>query len=151
MNPTIVRCPSWPSTSGARCGPLMAYIDRFNARDFDSVRDMPGRGRSPRPRSTRLRLKGRPATWAILSRLRGGNPTALRSRSWWTVDQAILMFESQRSAGPADITFILLEWTDDRVATIRDFLFARYAVEGVRKSLAQSAAPFSQSEGIVGS
>jgi RNA polymerase sigma-70 factor (ECF subfamily) len=42
---------------------------------------------------------------------------------------AILMFDPNDPAGPPTY-FILLEWRNERVAAIRDFLFARYAVEG---------------------
>src|SRR6266853_4180251 len=56
-----------------------------------------------------------------------------------------LAHEPDDPAGPPTY-FILLEWTNDRVATIRDFLFARYAVEGA--DIVALGAPFSQSEGI---
>jgi RNA polymerase sigma-70 factor (ECF subfamily) len=42
---------------------------------------------------------------------------------------AILMFDPNDPAGPPTY-FIILEWRNERVAAIRDFLFARYAVDG---------------------
>ncbi len=106
---------------------LMAYIDRFNARDFDSVRDMLAED-VRLDLVNRLRLNGRSEVgryfrgyaeashWHCVPGLVDGRP-------------AILMFDPNDPAGPPTY-FILLEWTDERVAAIRDFLFARYAVEG---------------------
>ncbi len=105
---------------------LMAYIDRFNARDFDSVRDMLAED-VRLDLVNRLRLNGRSEVgryfrgyaeashWHCVPGLVDGRP-------------AILMFDPNDPAGPPTY-FILLEWTDERVAAIRDFLFARYAVE----------------------
>jgi RNA polymerase sigma-70 factor, ECF subfamily len=47
------------------------------------------------------------------------------------VDQraAILVFDPDDSATKPKY-FIVLEWRGDAVASIRDFLFARYAIEG---------------------
>jgi RNA polymerase sigma-70 factor (ECF subfamily) len=106
---------------------LMAYIDRFNARDFDSVRDMLAED-VRLDLVNRLRLKGR----SEVGRYFRGYAEA----SHWhcvpgLVDgrAAILMFDPNDPTGPPTY-FILLEWTNERVAAIRDFLFARYAVEG---------------------
>jgi RNA polymerase sigma-70 factor, ECF subfamily len=106
---------------------LMAYIDRFNARDFDSVRDMLAED-VRLDLVNRLRLKGRSEVGLYFHRY--------AEASHWhcvpgLVDRrpAILMFDPNDPTGPPTY-FILLEWTNDRVATIRDFLFARYAVEG---------------------
>ena len=41
---------------------------------------------------------------------------------------ALLVFESREERTPA--YFILLDWRDDGVAGIRDFRFARYAIDG---------------------
>jgi RNA polymerase sigma-70 factor (ECF subfamily) len=106
---------------------LLAYIDRFNARDFDAVRDMLAED-VRLDLVNRLRLKGR----SEVGRYFHGYAEA----SHWhcvagLVDRrpAILMFDPNDPAGPPTY-FILLEWTNERVGAIRDFLFARYAVEG---------------------
>src|SRR5258708_37649446 len=97
---------------------LMAYIDRFNARDFDSVRDMLAED-VRLDLVNRLRLKGR----SEVGRYFRGYAEA----SHWhsvpgLVDRrpAILMFDPNDPAGPPTY-FILLEWTDERRAPIRDF------------------------------
>jgi RNA polymerase sigma-70 factor (ECF subfamily) len=110
------------------CRPFnWASIDRFNARDFDSVRDMLAED-VRLDLVNRLRLGGR----SEVGRYFRGYAEA----SHWhcvpgLVDRrpAILMFDPNDPAGPPTY-FILLEWTDERVVAIRDFLFARYAVEG---------------------
>jgi RNA polymerase sigma-70 factor (ECF subfamily) len=106
---------------------LMTYIDRFNARDFDSIRDMLAED-VRLDLVNRLRLKGRsevgryfrgyaePSHWHCVPGLVDGRP-------------AILMLDPNDPTGPPTY-FILLEWTHERVAGIRDFLFARYAVDG---------------------
>ena len=106
---------------------LMAYIDRFNARDFDSVRDMLAED-VRLDLVNRLRLKGSTEVGRYFHRY--------AEASYWHcvpgfVDRrpAILMFDPNDPAGPPTY-FILLEWTNERVAAIRDFLYARYALEG---------------------
>jgi RNA polymerase sigma-70 factor (ECF subfamily) len=106
---------------------LLAYIDRFNARDFDSVRDMLAED-VRLDLVNRLRLKGRSDVGQYFHRY--------AQASHWRcvpglVDRrpAILIFDPNDPAGPPTY-FILLEWTNEHVATIRDFLFARYALEG---------------------
>lgn len=104
---------------------LAAYVDRFNARDFDAVRDMLSE-------DVRLELVNR-------RRLQGREVANYftnyeRMTSWRLargfVDRrpAILVYDPADPARPQ--YFILLGWARDRLATIRDFHFARYAMEG---------------------
>jgi RNA polymerase sigma-70 factor, ECF subfamily len=106
---------------------LMAYIDKFNARDFDSVRDMLAED-VRLDLVNRLRLKGRAEVGRYFHRY--------AEASHWhclpgLVDRrpAVLMFDPNDPTGPPTY-FVLLEWTNERVAGIRDFLYARYALEG---------------------
>jgi RNA polymerase sigma-70 factor (ECF subfamily) len=105
---------------------LMAYIEKFNARDFDSVRDMLAED-VRLDLVNRLRLKGRDVGQYFHRYARASHwhcvPGLMDRRP------AVLMFDPNDLAGPPTY-FVLLEWRDDRVAAIRDFLFARYAVEG---------------------
>jgi RNA polymerase sigma-70 factor, ECF subfamily len=106
---------------------LMAYIERFNARDFDSVRDMLAED-VRLDLVNRLRLKGRSDVSQYFHRY-------AQASHWHCVPglvdrrPAILMFDPNDPAGPPTY-FVLLEWTNQQVAEIRDFLFARYALEG---------------------
>jgi len=105
---------------------LAAYAERFNARDFDAVRDMLAE-------DVRLEL-------VVRTRMRGrqvhpyfGNYASVGD--WRLVPgqvegrPAILVYDpSQPQARPT--YFILLEWDSGKLVAIRDFRHARYAVEG---------------------
>ncbi|WP_136618259.1 MULTISPECIES: sigma-70 family RNA polymerase sigma factor [Mesorhizobium] len=106
---------------------LEAYIDRFNARDFDAVRDMLAD-------EVRLELVAR-------TRLNGREEVGTyfhnysQVRNWRFVPgfiedrPAVLVRDSDDPvARPA--YFILLAWQDGRLAAIRDFRHARYAADG---------------------
>src|SRR5258708_3987185 len=96
---------------------LMAYIDRFNARDSDSVRDMLAED-VRLDLVNRLRLKGR----SEVGRYFRGYAEASH---WHCVPgfvdgrAAILMFDPNDPAGPATY-FILLEWTNHHLPTVHD-------------------------------
>jgi RNA polymerase sigma-70 factor, ECF subfamily len=111
---------------------LAAYVAHFNARDFDAIRamiaddvrlDLVGK----------LRLNGKAevsryfgnyaavADWHLAPGLVEGRP-------------AILVFDpGEPAASPR--YFILLQWSLDQVATIRDFRHAPYVIEGAEYSL----------------
>jgi RNA polymerase sigma-70 factor (ECF subfamily) len=105
---------------------LASYVDRFNARDFDAIREMLADDvRVELVNKTQLR--GREATnyftnysgmsdWHFVAGEVDGHPAAL-------------VFD------PGDSTrvmyFIVFEWADGRIGSIRDFRYARYAAEGL--------------------
>jgi len=106
---------------------LAAYVERFNARDFDAIRDMLA-DEVRLDLVAKLQRKGRTEVanyfdnyarledWHLIPGLVDGRPAVL-------------------VRNPSDPTgklayFILLQWEGDRVANIRDFRFARYATEG---------------------
>jgi RNA polymerase sigma-70 factor (ECF subfamily) len=106
---------------------LLEYAARFNARDFGAVRDMLAddvrldlvnrlqrQGRSEVAESFHRYLN---VDWRVVAGTVDGRP-------------ALLVFEPDAEETPA--YFILLEWRDDSVARIRDFRFARYAVDGAQ-------------------
>jgi RNA polymerase sigma-70 factor, ECF subfamily len=107
---------------------LMAYIELFNARDFDSVRDMLADD-VRLDLVNKLQAKGRDDVGEYFHRY------SLATTRWHCVPgfvdgrPAILMCDPNDLAGPPTY-FIVLEWRNERVICIRDFLFARYAVEG---------------------
>jgi RNA polymerase sigma-70 factor, ECF subfamily len=106
---------------------LAAYVDRFNARDFDAVRNMLADD-VRLDLVAKLRLIGRSevggyfhnysriADWHLVPGLVDGRPAAL------------VRDPADSSARPA--YFVVLEWTGDGLVSIRDFRFARYAIEG---------------------
>jgi RNA polymerase sigma-70 factor (ECF subfamily) len=106
---------------------LVAYAARFNARDFDAVRDLLAD-------EVRLTLVNRVEAEGIapVSNYFGN----YRRLGGWTfgvglVDglPALLAFDPDDSAG-RPLYFVLLQWALGRVIGIRDFRYARYAIEG---------------------
>src|SRR5215510_1908315 len=106
---------------------LGAYIDRFNARDFDTVRDMLA-DEVRLDLVTRARVKGR----VEVSNYYGNYA---RLKDWrfalGAVDgqPAALAFDPEDLAAPP-IYFVLLRWNGGKLIDIRDFRYARYATEG---------------------
>ena len=105
----------------------LAYIDRFNARDFDAVRDMLAE-------EVRLDLVNK-------SRMHGRSEVGryfhnyARLHDWHLVPgvidgrPAILVQDPGDRRGPAQY-LVLLQWKDERVVDIRDFRFACYVIDG---------------------
>jgi RNA polymerase sigma-70 factor, ECF subfamily len=112
---------------------LGAYVDRFNARDFDAVRNMIAD-------DVRLDLvnKTRMTGKAEVSRYFGNYSKA---HDWRLVPglvdgrPAILVFDPG-SPSPDPTYFMLLQWDGDKVAAIRDFRHASYVTEGAEFSVA---------------
>jgi RNA polymerase sigma-70 factor, ECF subfamily len=106
---------------------LAAYVERFNARDFDAIRDMLA-DEVRLDLVAKLQKKGRTEVapyfdnyarledWHFVPGLVDGRP-------------AVLVRNSSDPSGKLAY-FILLQWEGNRVANIRDFRFARYATEG---------------------
>jgi RNA polymerase sigma-70 factor, ECF subfamily len=106
---------------------LDAYIDRFNARDFDAVRAMLAE-EVRLDLVTRPGLKGR----AEVSRYFFNYS---KVQDWKLVPGTVDGRPAVLVCDPADpksqpVYFVLLNWTGDRLIGIRDFRHARYAIEG---------------------
>ena len=106
---------------------LRAYADLFNAREFDALRDLLAADvRLDLP--LRLRLEGKAdvsvyfhrysatdIAWQVEPVLADGRPALLATDS----------------DDPGNHFVVLLGWSDGRIAFIRDFLYARYIMEGI--------------------
>jgi RNA polymerase sigma-70 factor (ECF subfamily) len=115
-----------PSLSNGERSLLSAYIEHFNARNFDAVRDMLAD-------EVRLELvahkqmNGRKEVQTYF-----GNYSAIAG--WHMrlgfVDRrpAMLVYDGEHSDRPA--YFVLLEWAGGAIALIRDFRYAAYAIDG---------------------
>ncbi len=103
---------------------LRRYVDLFNSRDFDTLRTM---------LAADVRLD-------LVSRQQLQGPSVGRYfarygerqgwRAWPGVVEgrpAVLMQQDERSDGRPDY-FVVLSWSDQRVSSIHDFFFARYAI-----------------------
>ena len=105
---------------------LAAYIDRFNARDFDAVRDMLA-DEVQLELVNRQRRKGRAEVgnyFTNYGRIGGWElvPGFVERRP------AALVFDLEDPTRTPRY-FILLEWSATRVVQIRDFRYARYVIE----------------------
>jgi len=116
-----------PKMSQIDCDRLGAYIAHFNARDFDAIRAMISED-VRLDLVNKLRMNGK----AEVSRYFGNYSKAA---DWHLVPglvegrPAILVFDpGEPGAGPK--YFMLLGWSADKVATIRDFRHAPYIIDG---------------------
>jgi RNA polymerase sigma-70 factor (ECF subfamily) len=116
-----------PKLSDADRKRLSAYVAHFNARDFDAIRAMIADDvRLELVNKTRLNGKAEVSRyfgnydmisdWHLVPGLVEGRP-------------AILVFDPDLSGAPPKY-FMLLNWSADKVATIRDFRHAPYIIEG---------------------
>jgi RNA polymerase sigma-70 factor (ECF subfamily) len=117
-----------PALSDADRARLSAYVVSFNARDFDAIRAMIADDVRLELVS-RTRLNGK----AEVSRYFGNYSLV---SDWHLVAgsvegrPAILVFDPNRPDGKPKY-FVLLGWTADKVATIRDFRHAPYVADGL--------------------
>ena len=116
-----------PVLAAAERSRLAAYVERFNARDFDAIRDMLAdevrldlvnriRATGRKDVGTYFHRYSQVQDWQLVPGLVDGTP-------------AILVRDPDDAAGRPKY-FMILEWSGDSVATIRDFRFARYALDG---------------------
>jgi RNA polymerase sigma-70 factor (ECF subfamily) len=118
-----------PVLSEAERTRLAHYVDRFNARDFDALRNLLADD-VRLELVNRLAMTGRKNVGTYLTRYGA-------VQDWLFVPgivehrPAILVYDPQQTAGPPKY-FILLEWDGESVTGIRDFLFAPYAIEGAK-------------------
>jgi RNA polymerase sigma-70 factor, ECF subfamily len=105
---------------------LAAYVARFNARDFDALRaQLADEVKVEVVNRTRLNGRGevgryfgnysQTSDWRLVPGLVDGHP-------------AIIVHSPDQPSGPP-IYFMLVDWADGRLSGIRDFRYARYAVE----------------------
>jgi RNA polymerase sigma-70 factor (ECF subfamily) len=116
-----------PELSKAERDRLGAYVAHFNARDFDAIRAMISDDvRLDLVNKTRVNGKAevsryfgnysKLSDWHLVPGLVEGHP-------------AILVFDpNEPGSGPK--YFMLLNWSADKVATIRDFRHASYVIDG---------------------
>jgi RNA polymerase sigma-70 factor, ECF subfamily len=106
---------------------LNAYVNRFNARDFDAIRDMlADEVRLELVNKTRMNGKGEVGKYF-------GNYSLVED--WELVPGFVdrrpaILVRDPRDASGAPTYFVLLDWVGDRLIGIRDFRHARYATDG---------------------
>ena len=116
-----------PVLAGPDRALLAAYVDRFNARDFDTIRNMladevrldliaRAQRNGRHEVGSYFTNYGAVTDWHLVAGLVDVRPAAI--------------VRDPQEPGTAPTYFILLQWTGDRLVAIRDFRFARYATEG---------------------
>lgn len=114
-----------PVLADAERARLQLYVDRFNARDFDAVRDMLADD-VRLDLVSRMQRAGKPQVanyftnydripgWRLVPGLVEGRPAVM------VYDDAV--------AGDRPAYFILLDWSGERILKIRDFRYASYVL-----------------------
>jgi RNA polymerase sigma-70 factor (ECF subfamily) len=115
-----------PTLSRAERVRLSTYVERFNARDFDAIRNMLAED-VRLDLVSKARMKGRVEVGRYFGNYASVHDWHLRCG---LVDRRPAIIATD----PTDSTrrpayFILLHWTADRISAIRDFRHARYAIE----------------------
>ena len=105
---------------------LASYVARFNARDFDALRaQLADEVKVEVVNRTRLNGRGEAGRYFT---------NYSQTTDWHLVPglidrrPGIVVRSPEDPAGPP-IYFMLLDWADDRLVTVRDFRYARYAIE----------------------
>jgi RNA polymerase sigma-70 factor, ECF subfamily len=106
---------------------LRAYADLFNARAFDALRDLLAADvRLELPQKIRLEGKADVSVYFV----RYSTADILWHAAPVVADgrPALLLTDS---ADPANRSIVFLGWSDGRIVAIRDFLHARYVMDGI--------------------
>ncbi len=105
---------------------LEAYVDRFNAHDFDAVREMLAREVQLEV-VNRVRRNGKAEVSSYFTNY-SKTPDWQLAPGLVDGESAVLVYDRDAPAEP--LYFILVEWFGDRVLRIRDFRYARYVMDG---------------------
>jgi RNA polymerase sigma-70 factor (ECF subfamily) len=117
-----------PPLAAAERDRLQAYADRFNARDFDALRDLLAED-VRLDLANRMRLDGRKDVSVYFTRY-GANTGWRFAPAMAEGRPALLVTDTSREKTVADYV-VLLDWKDGRIAAIRDFRFAPYVMDGM--------------------
>ena len=116
-----------PALSEQERARLTTYVERFNARDFDTVRSMLADD-VKLDLVNRLRLAGRTEVGAYFTNY--GRVHNWRFVPGFVERRPAILVSDPNEASARTKYFILLTWSDDGLVGIRDFLFASYAMDG---------------------
>jgi RNA polymerase sigma-70 factor (ECF subfamily) len=117
-----------PQLAEADRARLKAYADRFNARDFDALRDL----LSAEVRLdlvSRLRLEGRQDVSRYFTRY-SENPN-WRVTPGFADGRAVLLVSDPTIAEARVAYVVVIDWAAEEIAAIRDFRYAPYVMDGL--------------------
>jgi len=124
QSPADTRLPLIPDSERAK---LATFVDSFRTGDFDAIRALLADD-VKLDLVNRLRWEGRDRIAPYFTRY--AEETKWRFRFGAVEGRPVmLVFDGGAMEKPAH--FVLVEWREDRIARIRDFLFAPYALESV--------------------
>jgi RNA polymerase sigma-70 factor (ECF subfamily) len=130
QEPEDAALPALPEPEQRR---LANYIDRFNARDFDAVRAMLAED-VRLDLVNRIQLQGAPKVGEYFHRYAAERHWHL-ARGFVDGRAAVVVLDPSDPA-QLPVYFVLLDWRDEKIVRVRDFLFARYAMEGAQVTFA---------------
>jgi RNA polymerase sigma-70 factor (ECF subfamily) len=118
-----------PELSSSERDRLASYVARFNARDFDALRDLLAEDVKLDLVNHR-KVGGRTQVSSYFGRYAGIDDWRMRA-GFVDGQPAVLVFDADEPAGRA-LYFVLLAWNGDLLGGIRDFRYARYVIDGAR-------------------
>jgi RNA polymerase sigma-70 factor (ECF subfamily) len=107
---------------------LRAYVDQFNARDFDALRDLLAE-EVRLDLVNRTRLAGRKDVAVYFTRYE--QVATCRVTPGWAGGRLVLLAHDPIVTSSDVAYVILLDWAGDRIVSIRDFRFAPYVMESL--------------------
>ena len=128
-----------PPLDAAASRRLAAYVERFNARDFDALRDLLAED-VRLDLFNKIRHDGRKDVSRYFENY-------LKQNDWRLVvgqvegRAAILVFDP-RQPGQTPVYFVVLDWAGEQVSRIRDFRYARHAIADARLAWVDSPSPY---------
>ncbi len=118
-----------PNLSAAERQRLRDYADRFNARDFDALRDLLAED-VRLDLTNRVRLAGKKDVSVYFTRY--GGVSDWRFSVGTAEDRLALLVRDPENSTRGLTHVVLLDWAGDKIALIRDFKYAPYVMEGLR-------------------
>ena len=106
---------------------LAAYVDRFNERDFDAIRNMLA-DEVRLDLVARVRMNGRTEVGTYLHNY--SQTTDWRFALGAVEGRPAALVNDPQNESTVPLYFVLLDWNGDKLRNIRDFRYARYAIEG---------------------
>jgi len=117
---------AFPPLDNAELDRLAEYADRFNAHDFDGIRNMLADD-VKLELVNRKRMQGRREVSQYFGNYAGVGHWAFETG--WVDGKAVLLVMDSTRSQVLPSYFVMLEWREDKIIGIRDFRYAAYVVK----------------------